>query len=119
MLRASLFLLALFVSTYNLAGQQISVNDAAKHIGEHATVCGPVVSRHTAESVRGKPTFINLGKAYPHQAFTVFIWDNDSAKVGKFPASGEVCVTGTIEEFKGTPQIVLHDSGNWSAAKAK
>lgn len=114
MLRASLLLLSLLGSAATLIGQQISVNDAAKHIGEHATVCGPVMGSHTAESVRGKPTFVNMGKAYPHQLFTVVFWESDAAKIGSFPTSGNVCVTGKIEEYKGKPQIVLHDAKDWS-----
>jgi len=98
-----------------LRAQNIPAADAAKHIGEHATVCGVIVGQHTLESARGKPTFVDIDRAFPHQAFTLVIWDDDKAKVGALPSSGNICVTGTITEHKGTPQMVLHDAKDWSS----
>jgi hypothetical protein len=40
--------------------QEIPATEAAKHIGENATVCGTIASEHTATSSKGTPTFINL-----------------------------------------------------------
>ena len=110
--------LCLLACTLPMLGQNISTGEASKHIGEQATVCGKVVSRHTAESAHGKPTFIDLDAAFPHQAFTAVIWEDDKSRVGEFPATGTVCVTGKIVEYKGVPQIVLHDAKSWSAASA-
>jgi DNA/RNA endonuclease YhcR with UshA esterase domain len=56
-------------------------------------------------------TFINLGAAYPNSLLTVVIHADDR---GNFPQPVEtmydnknVCVTGTITEFKGRPQITI------------
>jgi DNA/RNA endonuclease YhcR with UshA esterase domain len=106
--------LCLLISTGFLQAQTIPASEASKHIGEQATVCGQIVSKHTAESVSGKPTFVDLDHAFPHQSFTLVIWENDKSKVGELPSTGTVCVTGKITEYKGTPQIVLHDSKDWS-----
>ena len=114
MLHSSLPLSCLILCAIPLHGQNITATEASKHVGEQATVCGKIVSKHTAENSHGKPTFIDLDAAFPHQAFTTVIWDDDKSKVGDFPLSGSVCVTGKIAEYKGVPQIVLHDARNWS-----
>lgn len=101
-----------------LAGAQtIPASEAAKHIGEHETVCGAVASEHTATSSRGTPTFINLGQPYPRQIFTVLVWGDDRANVGDLPGSGQLCVTGTVREYRGVPEIELRDSRSWYVPK--
>lgn len=41
------------------AGSTLSTTEAAKHIGERATVCGDFAIEHTASTSRGTPTFVN------------------------------------------------------------
>ena len=93
--------------------QTIPATDAAKHVGEHATVCGTIASEHTATSSRGAPTFINLERPYPSQVFTILVWGSDRAAVGEVPKSGRMCATGSITNYRGTPEIVVHDRENW------
>lgn len=87
----------------------LSATDAKDHVGETATVCGTVAStRHLAAS-RGSPTFLNLDKPYPNHEFTVVIWGANRANFGepeKDFKDKEICVTGTIETYRGKPQIV-------------
>jgi len=85
---------------------------AKNHLGENATVCGVVVSTKYLESKGRSPTLLNLDKPYPQQPFTIVIWGADRAKFGKPEesyANKRVCVTGTITEFRGTPEIVAKD----------
>lgn len=98
--------------------QTITPADASKHVGDRATVCGVIAGKHTAEQAKGKPTFVDLDGRYPHQLFTVVIWEDARGKVGKFPATGRVCVSGKIEDYKGTPQIVLRDERDWTTQPA-
>jgi DNA/RNA endonuclease YhcR with UshA esterase domain len=90
----------------------ISPEEAAGHVGENATVCGAVVSAHYAARSKSQPTFLNLGKAYPEQIFTAVIFGSDRPKFGEpekiFPGK-RICVTGKVELYRGTPEIVLHD----------
>jgi len=99
------------------AAQSISAADASKHIGERATVCGLIANEHTAASSRGTPTFINLDKPHPNQVFTILIWGDNKPSVGQFPASGRVCATGTITEYRGTSEIVVRDAQSWHIPK--
>lgn len=97
--------------------QQLTPSEAAKHVGERETVCGTIESEHTATSSRGTPTFINLDKPYPNQIFTVLIWGDDRGNVGQLPQNGRVCATGTITEYKGSPEIVVRDAKSWYVPK--
>jgi hypothetical protein len=83
--------------------------EAKKHIGEKATVCGNVVSAHYAARTKGDPTFLNLDEPYPKQVFTILIWGNDRSKFGapeNTYANKKVCVTGTIKDYRGVPEVV-------------
>src|SRR5580658_3433646 len=99
--------------------QTITSADAKNHIGEKATVCGLVVSNSTAAQSQGTPTFIDLDKPYPDESFTVVIWQRDKAAVGTLPSSGHLCVTGTITDYHGRAEIVLHDSASWKVPSAQ
>lgn len=101
------------------AAQTISSTDAKNHIGERATVCGRVVEKHVASQARGTPTFVELDKPYPNQTFTVVIWERDRTTVGSLPSDGQLCVKGTITQYRGAAQIVLHDRASWYATKAQ
>ncbi|HXH07311.1 MAG TPA: hypothetical protein VNI83_12075 [Vicinamibacterales bacterium] len=87
----------------------LTPEEAKQHIGEHAVVCGRVASARFAATSRGRPTFLNLGKPYPYQVFTVVIWGEDRDKFGEPEQTyrGEtICVTGRITSYRGQPQIV-------------
>jgi len=113
-LRRSLLALGLsaFLALPLLAQQRLTPADAKAHIGEQATVCGTVASATYAARSKGQPTFLNLDKPYPNQAFTVVIWGSDRAKFGqpetKFK-NKRICVTGKIQEYRGGAEIVARD----------
>jgi hypothetical protein len=58
----------------------VSPQDASRHIGETATVCGVVASAKFAPRSRAQPTFLDLGAPYPNEPFTAVIWGTDRAK---------------------------------------
>ena len=94
-------------------GQPISPEEAQGYVGKVKTVCGKVASTHYANKSKGRPTFINLSKPYPSQVFTVVIWGSDRSKFEEPPdflyQDKEVCVTGKIAVFRGTPEIIVKD----------
>jgi len=90
----------------------ISAAEAKDHIGEVATVCDIVASTRYASSTRGRPTFLNLGKPYPNQIFTVVIWGRDREKFGEPEEKyrdKHICVTGKIILYRGTAEIQVTD----------
>ena len=81
--------------------------EAAKHVGETATVTDKVDGVH--QSSKGN-IFLNMGGKYPNQAFTAFI---PSRSAGQFsnPQQYEgqtVAVSGKITLYKGKPEIIVN-----------
>ena len=109
----------LLVTSVALAGwaaaaqaDPLTPEDAAKHVGETATICGEVASAKYAAQVKGGPTFIDFGKPYPNATFTALIFGSDRAKFGtpeKTAQGKQVCVTGKIRLYDGKPQVILTD----------
>ena len=108
--------LLLLSSMYGRAATQadLSTSEASQHAGERVTVCGAIRSKRTVSRARGRPTFVDLDGTYPNVPFTVLIWGEDAAKVGELPASGHLCVSGVIEIYRGRPEIILHQAGEWT-----
>ena len=104
------FGVALLISTSisPAIAERITAEDAKNHISEKTTVCGKVANEYTAASSHGAPTFIDLDSAYPKRIFTAVIWGNDKQAVGELPSVGsKLCVTGLIENYRGTPEIAV------------
>src|SRR2546430_10896972 len=83
-----------------------SASEAAKHVGNTATVTARVDGVH--QSGKGN-IFLNMGGKYPNQAFTAFI---PSASAGQFsqPQQYEgrtVAVSGKITLYRGKPEIIV------------
>jgi hypothetical protein len=114
------FVAILLLSTAVSAQSSYSPEQAKSHVGKRATVCGVVASAHYAASSKRQPTFINLDKPYPNQVFTIVIWGSDRTKFGtpeRDYAKKSICVTGTIEGFRGAAEIVAHSPSQISGLK--
>ncbi len=111
-LRLSIAILALTISAHAANAASLAPEDAAKHAGETATICGVVAGAKYAAQVRGGLTFIDFSQPYPNAPFTALIFAADRAKFGT-PEKGlqgrQVCITGKIELFRGKAEIVLSD----------
>jgi DNA/RNA endonuclease YhcR with UshA esterase domain len=98
----------LLVTAMAHAADPIDPADAANYIGEEATVCGEVTGAKYSDHRKGKPTFIDFGPPHPNQEFTALIWGEYRDKFDYLPESlfgKTVCVSGTITEHKGKPEI--------------
>lgn len=69
-------------------------------VGALQKVCGNVAQI----SEFNKGVYLNLGDQYPRQDFTITVW-NTSVDEAKHLAYTDVCVYGTVKEYKGKPQI--------------
>jgi hypothetical protein len=90
----------------------LTAQEAKTHVGETQTVCGKVVSARYAAASKGQPTFLNLDEPYPKEIFTILIWGDDRPKFGTPETEyrdKNVCVTGKIASYRGTPEIVAND----------
>jgi hypothetical protein len=90
----------------------LTPDDAAKHVGQNATVCGVVASTKFDAHLRSRPTFLDFGRPYPDQVFAAVIFGDNRAKFGTPETTlrgKRVCVSGKIREYRGKPEIVLSD----------
>jgi hypothetical protein len=103
---------ALLVWASSGYAESVSPEDAVRHIGETATVCGVVASAKFEANAHSRPTLLNLGKSYPHAVFTAVIYGDNRSKFGTPETSlhgKRIRVTGQISDYHGKPEIVLTD----------
>ena len=89
----------------------ISIEDAARHIGEEQTVCGRL-----AQVVDGdKFAFLNFGLKFPNQVFAgvIALEAFSDFKGINLYVDNEVCIKGLIETYRNKPQIRLRNSSQW------
>jgi hypothetical protein len=97
------------VSAVGQGNGRIPASEAGQHVGENATVCGNVASTRYLSNSHSKPTFLNLGRPYPYQEFTVVIWPEDRPQFGHPEDTylgKNICISGEISSYRGAPQIV-------------
>ncbi len=78
------------------------------------TVCGDLAEVAYRPGVTGQPTFLNFGKPYPASPFVAVIWGQsrprfDPAPEVRFRPGQRLCLTGRLELYRGTAQIVVTD----------
>lgn len=102
----TLFAVVCAASIIAQAPASYSAAEAAKHIGETATVTDRVDGVH--QSGKGN-SFLNMGGKYPNQAFTDFIPTGSAAQFSQ-PQQYEgrtVAVSGKITLYRGKPEIIV------------
>ena len=108
MKRKTLFTLFAFICAASIVAQSstYSPGEAAKHVGETATITGTVDGVH--QSGKGN-IFLNMGGTYPNQAFTASITARSASKF-RNPQQYEgriVAVSGKITLYRGKPEIIV------------
>ncbi|MEP3331656.1 nucleotide-binding protein [Sedimentitalea sp.] len=96
---------AALISTATIA-DTLSPQKAIQNIGSYGEVEG-LVSQ--VSKARGGTTFVNFGGRFPNHVFYAVILKNNASE---FPSVDSlegktVVVNGTIELYKGKPQIIL------------
>lgn len=93
------------------AQQSIAPPQAANFIGREMTVCGPVSRAYYARDADRQPTTLSLGGTFLNQYFAALIWGANRGEFKKPPeslyAGKQICVTGTIEAYGGSPVIMV------------
>lgn len=103
---------ALLLFSPSIVAATYSAEDAGRHAGERATVCGTVASAHFSQRSPAPPTFLDLDKPYPNQVFTLVIFGRDRAKFGTPETTllhRDVCATGPISLYRGRPEMILEN----------
>ena len=108
-----IFLMFIVLGSFSIAGAQdtIKLEQTKQHIGDSVTVCGRVDDSRYLVTAGNSPTFLNMGGAYPNQLLTVVIWVDAREQIKGKPEvdfkNKNICITGKIELYKGSPQIVI------------
>lgn len=86
----------------------ISDSEVTSHVGKPVTVEGIVSGTHVT---RGGTEFLDFGPRYPNENFTAVIFGSSSTAFGDISGyyGKRVSVTGTIQLFRGRPEIVLRN----------
>ena len=120
-MRLALVLNKLFMSPVQLANfnektkgykNGIDIIEAVNNVGKDVTICARVYN------VRFTPTItqINLGAKFPNNPLTVVIFAKSYAKfngpLDELFADKNVCVKGTVELYRGKPQIIIDNPEN-------
>ena len=99
------------LDSLSLPNDAINTIQAKSKIGQDAIVCGTVVS--TKFSAKSGATFINLDQQFPNQVFSANIWKTERLNFSYKPEEDlkgkRVCFTGRIENYKGTPTMILNN----------
>jgi len=110
--RRSPIFACLLLAVVALAAEPVDPADAGEHVGEDVTVCGEVTGAKFSSHRKRQPTFIDFGPAHPNQVFTALIWGEFRERFEYPPESllgKSVCVSGTVTEYKGKPEIKVTD----------
>jgi hypothetical protein len=102
---------ALLLEAWPALAATLSPEEAGKHVGETATVCGTVASAHLPQRPH-ESILIDLDKRYPDQIFTIVILGRDQAKFGTLDKSllgQHLCATAPIQLYRGRPEMVVQD----------
>jgi micrococcal nuclease len=110
-----------FASATAFAQTTIAVKDASKHIGETVTICDKI---YGGKFLSGAGlTLIDMGGAHPNEVLTLLIKGDDRKKFKDAPEETfkdkAVCVTGTLVDYKGKPEIIITDPAQIKLAEIK
>ncbi len=87
----------------------VEAEDAHSVVGERAVVCGTVANVTFATGVGGRPTYLNLERAYPEQPFDAVIWGRHRDRFESPPETAyrhqRICVAGRVTTHEGVPRI--------------
>ncbi len=108
----------LFCSTGQLIFAQnalvVPMDSVSNYENKTVTVCGKVQSAKEIDSEnKGKIIFLNFGKPYPDQTFTVTIfeknYENFAYKIIETLVDKDICVTGKVKINKEKPGIIANN----------
>ncbi len=113
-----LSLMIICASAISVSAQQITPDEAAKHIGETVTVCGKIYGGKYFEA-GNKMTLLNMGAAFPKSPLTIVINADDRKNFKNPPedfySNKTVCIKGVVKEYKGKPQIFIQSEEDLKA----
>ena len=106
-------LLLTFISINAFSQQQIKLEEIKDHVGDSVTIHAKIYGGKYLPSVKGAPTFLNVGGNYPDAPLTLVIWGNARSKLKNAPEDfykdKNVVIYGKLVLYKEKPEIVISD----------
>jgi hypothetical protein len=105
--------------SFSLYSQEIALEEVNKYLGKDDTVkvCGKIYNVQVLKTKKGSNiTLLNLGAKYPEQLLTVVIYEETLSRLPsqvQLIADKDVCVSGNIVAYKGKPEIVIKNPGQF------
>lgn len=91
----------------------IAATEAADHIKQNLTVCGKVDDVKIFKKNNKTHLFLNIGGRYPHQVFSVVLWDKVARSLKGNPVdlflNKMIAVKGEIVTYRNKPEIIVKD----------
>jgi hypothetical protein len=105
-MRTLILALAFVVVAIPARAETIVPSDAKAHVGQTVTIHAAVDEVKTG---RGGATFLDMGGAFPDNAFAAVIFAGDLAKfpTAKTLKGKTVAISGPVELYQGKPEIIL------------
>lgn len=102
-------------SSYDIPDGAIEWSKASQYVGKTVTLYGKVVDTEYASSSNSRPTFLDLGAAYPDSSrLSVVIWGKNRKNFSSAPESfykgKTIAVTGEVYKYDGVCNIEVSSS---------
>lgn len=94
--------------------QTINLADYKSHLGKIVTICDIV---YDVKIVSDTLTLLNMGGAFPNQKFTIAVKGNKLQLDWVNLKKKHLCVTGVLELYKNTLQIVASEPTQITVSK--
>ena len=103
-----------FFTITAIAQTHITLAEVKDHVNDSVTVTAKIFGGKYLNSVKGRPTFLNVGGNYPNAPLTLVIWDNVRREFPEGPEQyykgKEVVITGKIVMYTDKPEIVIDNA---------
>ena len=105
----TLFLFLTF-TTVSFAQEEVTLENIASFEGKTVMLCETITGTYQTKT-ESKVTYLNFGKSFPNNSFTVVIFKKDLENFSYDPMTlkgKKICVTGKVGIYKGKPQIIVN-----------
>ena len=105
-MRTLILALGFVVAALPAHAETIAPADAKTHVGQTVTIHAAIEEVKTG---RGGATFLDMGGAFPDNAFAAVIFASDLTKFpGAKTLKGKtVAISGPVQLYQGKPEIIL------------
>lgn len=105
------FIVTLLITFSASAQTEIKLEDVKNHVGDSVKLIGKIYGGKYIKSIKGSPTFLDVGGKYPNAPLTLVIWENVRKQFASAPEElykdKDVWIIGKVKLYKEKPEIVI------------